>query len=59
LTRTGRPLIAVARVGEYIDAARLSRYTAGDRWFVEERYVKVTGIWTYPRAHPVTSHRVV
>ncbi|SCF42158.1 Transposase (or an inactivated derivative) [Micromonospora matsumotoense] len=29
------------------DAARFSRYCPGDRWFVDETYVKVNGIWRY------------
>src|SRR6266702_3615858 len=32
---------------EFIDAARPSRHAAGDRWFVDETYVKVAGQWTY------------
>jgi IS6 family transposase len=32
---------------EFIDAARPSRHVAGDRWFVDETYVKVAGRWTY------------
>jgi len=32
---------------EFIDAARLARSAAGDRWFVDETYVKVAGCWTY------------
>jgi transposase-like protein len=32
---------------EFIDAARLSRHAMGERWFVEETYVKVAGRWTY------------
>jgi IS6 family transposase len=32
---------------EFIDAARPSRHAAGDRWFIDETYVKVTGRWTY------------
>jgi transposase, IS6 family len=32
---------------EVIDAARPSRHASGDRWFVEETYVKVAGRWTY------------
>lgn len=30
-----------------IDAARSTRHLAGDRWFVEETYVKVCGVWSY------------
>jgi len=32
---------------EFIDAARASRHSVGDRWFVDETYVKVAGRWTY------------
>jgi IS6 family transposase len=32
---------------EFIDAARPSRHARGDRWFVDETYVKVAGRWTY------------
>ena len=31
-----------------IDAARPVRHTAGDRWFVDETYVKVSGVWSGP-----------
>jgi transposase, IS6 family len=30
-----------------IDAARPCRHSCGDRWFVDETYVKVSGRWTY------------
>ena len=30
-----------------IDAARPCRHTCGDRWFVDETYVKVSGQWVY------------
>jgi transposase-like protein len=32
---------------ELIDAARPSRHVAGDRWFVDETYLKVAGRWMY------------
>jgi transposase, IS6 family len=31
---------------EFIDAARPTRHTTGDRWFLDETYVKVAGRWT-------------
>jgi len=30
-----------------IDAARLCRHSVGDRWFVDETSVKVSGVWRY------------
>jgi IS6 family transposase len=30
-----------------IDAARPARHVAGDRWFVDETYVKVSWVWRY------------
>jgi transposase, IS6 family len=33
--------------GEFIEAARPCRHAPGDRWFVDETYVKVAGRWTY------------
>src|SRR3954468_6494107 len=29
------------------DAARFARHSPGERWFVEETYVKVNGVWRY------------
>ena len=30
---------------EFIDAARSARHATGDRWFIDETYVKVAGRW--------------
>ena len=32
---------------EFIEAARPRRHAPGDRWFVDETYLKVAGQWTY------------
>jgi hypothetical protein len=32
---------------ELIDAARPRRHVAGDRWFVDETYLRVAGRWVY------------
>jgi IS6 family transposase len=32
---------------EFISVARPRRHVPGDRWFVDETYVKVAGRWTY------------
>jgi IS6 family transposase len=32
---------------EFIEAARLCRHAPGDRWFVDETYLKIAGQWTY------------
>jgi transposase, IS6 family len=42
---------------EFIDSARPARHASGDRWFVDETYVKVAGRWTYHRA--IDQHRQV
>jgi transposase, IS6 family len=31
---------------EFIDAARPARHSTGDRWFLDETYVKIAGHWT-------------
>jgi transposase, IS6 family len=31
----------------FIDAARPARHVTGDRWFVDETYVKLAGRWMY------------
>ena len=34
-------------IPEFIEAARPCRHAPGDRWFVDETYVKVAGKWAY------------
>jgi len=36
-----------AFTAEFIDVARPARHAMGDRWFIDETYVKVAGRWTY------------
>jgi transposase-like protein len=43
---------------EFIDAARPARHATGDRWFVDETYVKLAGRWTY-LYRAVDQHRQV
>jgi len=43
---------------EFIDAARPTRHAAGDRWFLDETYVKIAGRWTY-LYRAVDQHRQV
>jgi IS6 family transposase len=37
----------VQRFTPLADAARPTRHAPGDRWFVDEAYVKVNGVWRY------------
>jgi transposase, IS6 family len=32
---------------EFVEAARPARHAPGNRWFVDETYLKVAGKWTY------------
>jgi IS6 family transposase len=44
-SKTGQ--ISRASRNEFIDAARPARHATGDRWFIDETYVKVAGRWIY------------
>ena len=35
-----------------VDAARFGRHSPGDRWFVDETYVKVNGVWREDDVEP-------
>jgi DDE domain len=37
----------VVRFTLLADAGRFARHAPGDRWFVDESYVKVNGVWRY------------
>src|SRR3954469_21350557 len=39
--------VTPGRGGREADAARFVRHAPGDRWFVDETYVKVNGVWRY------------
>ena len=36
---------------QLVDAARPCRHSGGDRWFVDETYLKVSGIWSTSTCH--------
>jgi hypothetical protein len=36
------------------DAARFARHAPGDRWFVDETYVKVNGVWRFSAPTPAS-----
>ena len=40
-----------------VAAARPCRYNVGDRWFVDETYVKISGSWWYGHCRPAWDHR--
>jgi transposase-like protein len=42
-----RPSAAHARRPQLADAARFARHRVGDRWHVDETYVRVAGRWVY------------
>ncbi len=42
---------------EFISAARPRRHCPGDRWFVDETYVKVAGRWTSCTARSTNTDR--
>jgi transposase-like protein len=39
------------------DAARFARHSPGDRWFVDETYVKVNGVWRYVHRRSTSTAR--
>jgi hypothetical protein len=41
----------------FIDAARPARHVTGDRWFVDETYVKVAGRWMYLYVRSISTAR--
>ena len=48
MERSARGLRWVERLDPLqADAARFARHSPGDRWFVDETYVKVAGVWCY------------
>lgn len=45
-SRHGRPLGSAIQ-SLFADAARFTRHSPGDRWFVDETYFNVNGVWRY------------
>jgi transposase-like protein len=42
---------------EFIDAARPARHAIGERWLVDETYVKIAGRWSYFYARSISTAR--